>query len=186
MRLAPSTGLFAALLFLVVGMMIGATLTRTVDRWPLTEVGEEDWFFVDVLDCKLPIPSRYTLTSRNPSKINLYYDYDRADDVMMLQTHYPMNIRITPIEGEYKRSYSDHLDLEYETLKQNDALTYELMSVAGKPGVHLYIIRNKTQKVTLAGGSREIADLMFDHCVAHPIEESSPNCESRDGYVYCD
>ena len=174
------------MLFLVVGLMIGVTLTRTVDRWPLTEVGAEDWFFVQALDCKFPIPNAYTLNSGNPEKIFFYYDLDRADSIMAIQENYPINITITHIEGEYRRKYYDDFDLRYETLKQNDALTYELMSVDGKPGVHFHIIRNKTQMVRLAGGSREIADLMFDHCVAHPIKESDSECETRDGYVYCD
>jgi len=184
MKLAPSTGVFFALLFLVVGVMIGVALTRTVDQWPLDEVSAEDWFFVKVLDCKFPIPNAYILNSGNPDKISFSYDSDRAGDTMTVQTYYPFNITISRIEGEYRRKYYDEFDLKYETLKQNDALTYELMFVDGRPGI--YTIRNKTQMVRLMGGSREIVDLMFDHCVAHPIEERDSNCESRDGYVYCE
>ncbi len=185
MKLKPSTGIFAALLLLVVGLMIGATLTRTVDRWPLTEVDGEGWFFVEALGCKFPIPDAYTLKARDPDEIFLYYDYDRVEDVMeTLQTYYPLSIRIKQIEGEYQHYYSDHFDLKYETLKQHNDLTYEHMTYDGKHG--FYFIRNKEQIVRFMGGSREVVDLMFDYCVAHPIEESNLNCETRDGYVYCD
>ncbi len=183
MKLAPSTGVLAALLFLVVGLMIGVALTRTVDRWPLTEVSEEDWFFVEALDCKFPIPNAYTLHSGNPENLFFYYDSDRAGDTMTVQTTYPFNITITRIEGEYKRTYSDQFDLKYETLKQRDDLIYELLTWGGESGI--YMIRNKSQMVRLMGGSREIADLMFDYCVAHPIEESNLECEQRDGRTWC-
>lgn len=184
MKLTLSTGIFAALLFLVIGMMIGVTVTRTVDRSPLEAVSGEDWFFVDALDCKFPIPNSYTLHSGNPEKISFYYDSDRAGDTMTVQTTYPFNITITHIEGEYKRTYSDQFDLKYETLKQRDDLIYELLTWGGESGI--YMIRNKSQMIRLMGGSREIVDLMFDHCAAHPMEESSLDCESRGGYVYCD
>ena len=181
MNLKPSTGIFASLLLLVIGLMIGATLTRTVDQWPLEEVSGEDWFFVEVFDCKFPIPDAYTLKASASGDIFLYYDGPQ-NVLEPSYPYYPVNITIKHLEDEYRRYYTDSFDLKYETLKQNGDLTYEHMTFDGKHG--LYIIHNKKQMIRFMSGNREIVDLMFDYCVAHPIE--AVDCENRDGYVYCD
>lgn len=140
----------------------------------------QQWFYVNVFGCALPLPNSYILSA----DAKYFRFYDNRKTIRQHDSKYPIWITIKDIDGQNIHPRSDEFDLRYEEIKRHDDLLYEHVTYDGKNAG--FMISDGEKIIRFWGGRRALVDKIFDYCVAHPIPENpNPdlNCGPKNGMI---